>query len=441
MINYQRNQLPSYVVPPPDVRRSRPELVVQFSHDQVSAILRSISASRPEYKHYLDQILVENADDVIHVLSYDGVFLYLSPSCQKVLEYESVELVNKTLSSICHPSDIGPVTRDLRTSTTTAPVSVVYRIRKKLSGYTWFESHGAWHVEQGRGRTFLVLIGRERPVYHLGQVAGLGTEALNETDVWAKLSASGIILYISTKARPVLGRTPDDLVGTSFKDLAGAESQSELQQALQSSRNGQRAMLNHQVRHKKGHMVQAQTVVFPGDTREGAKPSFLVAQIRFPKQSQPSSEEPTPAEMAQSLSTGNQTDATGSDQQLLTTPSLTGAAQVSPNNQDTLSCEQFTIFPELAPTRGSSWQFELRELEKRNRGLSDELQRLLTRRKKRKRKQTAIPVGKSCVMCQTKNTPEWRRGPSGNRDLCNSCGLRWAKQVRSAVQSEKSGSA
>src|SRR5699024_912641 len=98
MINYQRHQLPNYVVPPLDVYRNHPDLVVQFGHAQVSAVLQSTGASRPEYKPYLDRILVENADDVIQVLSYDGVYLYLSPSCGKVLEYDSVELVGKTLS-------------------------------------------------------------------------------------------------------------------------------------------------------------------------------------------------------------------------------------------------------------------------------------------------------------------------------------------------------
>jgi hypothetical protein len=35
---------------------------------------------------------------------------------------------------------------------------------------------------------------------------------------------------------------------------------------------------------------------------------------------------------------------------------------------------------------------------------------------------------KDCANCHTRITPEWRRGPSGNRDLCIRCGLRWAKQ-------------
>lgn len=34
-----------------------------------------------------------------------------------------------------------------------------------------------------------------------------------------------------------------------------------------------------------------------------------------------------------------------------------------------------------------------------------------------------------CANCHIRKTPEWRRGLSGNRDLCNSCRLRWAKQV------------
>jgi GATA zinc finger len=33
---------------------------------------------------------------------------------------------------------------------------------------------------------------------------------------------------------------------------------------------------------------------------------------------------------------------------------------------------------------------------------------------------------KDCANCHTRVTPEWRRGPSGRRDLCNNCGLSWA---------------
>ncbi|EHA20102.1 hypothetical protein ASPNIDRAFT_119885, partial [Aspergillus niger ATCC 1015] len=419
MINYQRSQLPSYVVPS-EVYRSNPDLATFFTPDQVSTVLESLRGSGPSYRHYLDRVLVENMDDIIHVLSFEGEFLYLSPSCQKVLEYEPAELVGKGLSAVCHPSDIGSVIRDLRARITTEPVSVVYRIRKKYSGYIWFESHGSWHITD-RGRQFMVLGGRARAVYNLDQVAAIGRGGLAENDIWAKLSMSGIVLFISSKARPVLGRVADDVIGKSIQDLTGADTRAQVMAALDTARSGQQISFLHKVRHKKGHMLPVQTTLIPGDSKEGERPSFLVAQLRFHRPLPNGSPDDT-----SSSSTETARDAVAGQ---------TGSVSRLPaGNQELIPLRERSLFTELAPTRGSSWQFELRELEKQNRTLSDEVQRLLTRRKKRKRKQSTIIVEKSCAMCRTKSTPEWRRGPSGNRDLCNSCGLRWAKQVRNAAQ-------
>ncbi|PYH63890.1 GATA transcription factor LreA [Aspergillus vadensis CBS 113365] len=420
MINYQRSQLPSYVVPP-EVYRSNPDLATFFTPDQVSTVLESLRGTGPSYRHYLDRMLVENMDDIIHVLSFEGEFLYLSPSCRKVLEYEPAELVGKGLSAVCHPSDIGSVIRDLRARITTEPVSVVYRIRKKYSGYIWFESHGSWHITD-RGRQFMVLGGRARAVYNLDQVATIGRGGLAENDIWAKLSMSGIVLFISSKARPVLGRVADDVIGKSIQDLTGADTRAQVMEALDTARSGKQVSFLHKVRHKKGHMLPVQTTLIPGDSKEGERPSFLVAQLRFHR----------PLPNGSPDDTSSSATDTGRD-----VAGQTGSSSRLPSgNQELIPLRERSLFSELAPTRGSSWQFELRELEKQNRTLSDEVQRLLTRRKKRKRKQSTIIVEKSCAMCRTKSTPEWRRGPSGNRDLCNSCGLRWAKQVRNAAQGQ-----
>jgi len=35
-----------------------------------------------------------------------------------------------------------------------------------------------------------------------------------------------------------------------------------------------------------------------------------------------------------------------------------------------------------------------------------------------------------CHFCGRKETPEWRKGPSGPATLCNACGLQWAKKIR-----------
>jgi len=97
------------------------------------------------------------------------------------------------------------------------------------------------------------------------------------------------------------------------------------------------------------------------------------------------------------------------------------------------------IFAELRTTRCTSWQYELRQMEKVNRLLAEELTQLMANKKKRKRRKgggsgfgaggNGSAVVRDCANCHKRDTPEWRRGPSGNRDLCNSCGLRWAKQT------------
>ncbi|KAH7342167.1 hypothetical protein B0J17DRAFT_567400 [Rhizoctonia solani] len=48
---------------------------------------------------------------------------------------------------------------------------------------------------------------------------------------------------------------------------------------------------------------------------------------------------------------------------------------------------------------------------------------------KYKKRSRATPPG-SCHSCEITDTPEWRRGPDGQRTLCNACGLHYAKLVR-----------
>lgn len=465
MIDYHRSQLPNYAVPSPDMYQDYRDPATQISPSQVSAILDSVVTGQPVARGHLHHMLVENTGDVIFVLSYEGEFLYLSPSCRTMLEYKSSDLLGKTLSTICHPSDIGPVTRDLRACTSDDPISVIYRIRRKYSGFTWFENHGKWHIT-GKGRQFMVLVGRIISVYSSIQLADLEHGSLTENDLWAKLSLSGIILFISSKSRAVLGRSPDHLMGKCIQDILvndNLQSEPGIQQALESSRNYQQTTFTHQIRHRKGHALATQITLYPGDMPEDdSKPNFLIAHLRFPKFVQPQQEpslSTTDDRIRSQSRSQNSGDARSGDTRQLQSAESTlhlrphpnfphpfttsfatlavPSSLVSETSSGSTSAAATHLFEELNPTRGSSWYFELRELEKQNRGLVEEAQRLLSRRKKRKRKQSSAVIEKSCVMCQTKTTPEWRRGPSGNRDLCNSCGLRWAKQMRNAAQLEK----
>ena len=414
----------------------------------MSTVLSTIGTGESELsKRIWDKVLLENTDDVVHVLSLKGLFLYLSPSSRKVLEYDSSELVGTALSSVCHPSDIVPVTRELKDTSTGAAVNVVFRIRRKHNGYTWFESHGSLHLEQGKGRKCIIMVGRERPVYALFRKDIDSVGGIGECELWTKMSTSGMFLFVSSNVRSLLDRQPDDLIGTSAQALMRSDSKLEFGKKLELARTGVRVTFKHDVQNKRGQTLQARTTIYPGDAAEGSKPTFLVAQTRLLKLSRHSNanrqtagvsppkaevKSGSPETSSSVISGGPMTPkSAGSNQNPIVEGVATeaGGYGLAIGTQHEALASEENVFDELKTTRSTSWQFELRQMEKRNRLLAEELQSLLSSKKKRKRRNGAGHLQKDCANCHTRVTPEWRRGPSGNRDLCNSCGLRWAKEV------------
>ena len=450
-VNYQRGlSMPSYVFNP-DAHYSQPDQGL-MTNDEVSNLLAAYSASGDSEftKPVWDKVLIENTDDVIHVLSLKGIFQYLSPSSKKVLEYEPSELVHTALSSICHPSDIVPVTRELKETAGGNSVNVVFRIRRKRSGYMWFEGHGSLHTEQGKGRKCIVLVGRERPVYTLSKTIVRASGGVGDSEIWSKLSTSGMFLFVSSNVRALLEKQPEELVGTSMQTGMRVESRKEFNESLEVTRAGRKTEVKHEIMHKRGNALHAFTILYPGDANEGQKPTFLVGQTRLLKYTRNNSQRGamTPKDRNSgdspltfgSATHGQAGSSTG--HAMAVEPRFTptramavtfaGQHGLAIGRQDQSLASAENGFDELKTTRSTSWQYELRQMEKRNRYLADEVQTLSAAKKKRKRRKGSGQLQKDCANCHTRNTPEWRRGPSGNRDLCNSCGLRYAKQVRAA---------
>lgn len=448
--------MPSYVFN--DSQKPQPEHGQTISKDEVSNVLATYSGSGDSEitRRIWDKILLENTDDVVHVLSLKGLFLYLSPSSNRILEYDPSELIGTALSSVCHPSDIVPVTRELKETTNGGSVNVVFRIRRKNSGYMWFEGHGSLHTEQGKGRKCIILVGRERPVYTLSKAIVRESGGVGDNELWTKMSTSGMFLFVSSNVRQLLDKPPEDLVGTSIQSLMRPDSKVNFGRILELARAGRKGEVKHEMINKRGQVLQAFTTVYPGDATEGHKPTFVVGQTRLLKYSRNNSTSRTamytgkdraagdslhgqsPYPQSQTGDTGANTPMTNAtDSRFVTTEhhaaTYAGHNGLQLGHQDQSLASDDNVFDELKTTRSTSWQYELRQMEKRNRYLAEEVQTLLAAKKKRKRRKGAGTLQKDCANCHTRTTPEWRRGPSGNRDLCNSCGLRWAKQVGSIL--------
>ncbi|KAF5027169.1 hypothetical protein F66182_742 [Fusarium sp. NRRL 66182] len=429
-VNYKHSDIGQYIWTPPQSSQWEPENGQTLGVDDVSTLLQQFSPkglTSDWHKQSWDKMLLENTDDVVHVLSLKGLFLYLSPSCKKVLEYEATDLVGNSLSTVCHPSDIVPVTRELKDTTTGNPVNIVFRIRRKHSGYTWFESHGSLFVEQGKGRKCIILVGRKRPVFALSRRSLEANGGIGDSELWTKLSTSGLFLYVSSNIRSLLDLQPESLVGTSIQDLMRKESRPEFGRTMEKARRGKIVTCKHEVQNRRGQVLQAQTTLYPGDASEGQKPSFLLAQTKLLKASSRNIA-PASASGSRSIVATPRSNSHGENQRAGYFSQPAGGALV-PGTQDAALASEDNIFDELRTTKCSSWQFELRQMEKVNRILAEELGGLLSSKKKRKRRKGVGNVVRDCANCHTRNTPEWRRGPSGQRDLCNSCGLRWAKQT------------
>ncbi|KAH7122877.1 PAS domain-containing protein [Dactylonectria macrodidyma] len=428
-VNYKHSDIGQYIWSPPTTSSWEPENGQTLGVDDVSTLLQQFSPkglASDWHKQTWDKMLLENTDDVVHVLSLKGLFLYLSPACKRVLEYDAAELAGNSLSTVCHPSDIVPVTRELKDTTLGNPVNIVFRIRRKNSGYTWFESHGSLFVEQGKGRKCIILVGRKRPVFALSRRNLEANGGIGDSELWTKLSTAGLFLFVSSNIRSLLDLQPETLVGTSIQDLMRKESRPEFGRSIEKARRGKTVTCKHEIQNRRGQVLQAQTTLYPGDASEGQKPSFLLAQTKLLKAS---SRSIAPATIARPGKIVSETPASDNGNQEGGRLPQQGSGSLVLGTQDVALASDDNVFDELRTTKCSSWQFELRQMEKVNRILAEELGGLLSNKKKRKRRKGSGNMVRDCVNCHTRNTPEWRRGPSGQRDLCNSCGLRWAKQT------------
>ncbi|GAA5904428.1 hypothetical protein JCM5296_003195 [Sporobolomyces johnsonii] len=407
-------------------------------------------------KRAFHKLLLGHADDFVHVLSLKGSLLYCSPAVARVLEYEPGELVGSTLSSLCHPSDVVPVMRQLKdaSSISNPIVKLLYRIRRKHSGYVWIEASGKLHIEPGKGRKCVIAVGRARDVLkmhwnELRQSGGLG-----DTEFWTKVSDKGMILNATLAVQSVLGFLPQEMVGCSLFDLALPEHKQQLEVAIQQALLGAPASVQYKLKGRRGYL-DVVTKFYPrhnepmeSNVEQSPLHIGIIAQTNELNSerrkstsafgTQPPVYNSNLSGRSPAVSESDSTSSSGSGGFQSTFKTLTHPSAISDN-----------VFDELETRRPTSWQFELHQLQNTNKKLRDEKDYLMALRRKRgsvysdarSRKassdagsKASSSVNRSCQNCGRTDSPEWRSGPTGIKTLCNACGLRWAKlQKQSAT--------
>jgi PAS domain S-box-containing protein len=93
------------------------------------------------------QRVLEELRDFLHILTPDARLLYVSPSTKALTGYDAEELVTKLITDFIHPDDSGLFLREFNESIATGhPLRLFYRFRKPDGSYTIFEAHGHPHL-------------------------------------------------------------------------------------------------------------------------------------------------------------------------------------------------------------------------------------------------------------------------------------------------------
>ncbi|KAJ3278600.1 blue light receptor [Borealophlyctis nickersoniae] len=345
----------------------------------------------PEMPELLHNFVESGVGDFFHILSLRGLILYASPQAsKKVLEYGADELMGHPLSEFVHPADLVSVMRELRTTTPGDGVNIICRFRRKFSGYIYMEINGhIYEGESGKRTKCFIMAGREKFVGVLSARDVLIPKP-ETAETWAKFSPQGLVLYICPNCVELFGLYQEDLLVKSILDFVDDADQQRLRDAL---------------RH-----ASAQRSVQSIQCRITGKRSSLPALFRF-------------------YSEGDRLGRT-----ILCQIRTVGEDAAADESSETLGAEYENLYEDgnlfdvMGEVRVTSLHYELNQLRIQNKRLREELDSLVVPAKK-KSKSRPEP-GMQCAQCHTTYSPEWRKGPDNQRNLCNACGLRFAKGLR-----------
>lgn len=387
------------------------------------------------------QRVVEEIKDLLHILTPDGRLMYVSPSAHSLTGYENGELVGKLIATFIHPDDCGMYMREFNESIASGnPSRFFYRFKKADDTYTIFESHGHPHFSSdmsnlggsGHAVSFcrgFFMMSRPYPTNNAGlldsflehkieserlkrRIADLRRE---EQEDLQQPNTGGPSAYSGSQG---IHERHNSLSATPF------EQHNDLYQSTRTSSSGDPPYASFP-RQKFGqidyHGMPPPAKPYDSDsalTQRNLNEALADSEPDSINDKMARYEGSNHLEGIEMLTGLKYRE--GERSQGISTGAKSPVLERGPyGSQDTsgLGSQPNRSGQGNDPGAGGSSRPHFSD----SPGVFGDAER---------RKKMKVADEYVCTDCGTLDSPEWRRGPTGPKTLCNACGLRWAKQEK-----------
>ncbi|KAI0126469.1 cutinase gene palindrome-binding protein [Xylariales sp. AK1849] len=344
--------------------------------------------------------VVEELKDFLQIMDAHGRIKYVSPSVTNVTGYQSEEITESFLKDLIHPDDVGTFTSEMNESIATGnPLRMFYRLKKKDGNYAIFESVGHAHIASAK---FAPNPENQTPFCQAVFVMSRPYPTRN---------ASLLDSFLEHKIE-------NERLRRRIAELRREEEEEEASQ--QSWLQGQDA---------------STTDLTPSEDMQSQTGTPYYNSQHTNTTSMPPPERPSSLNMT--LTRENLEGATAGNRPDSIRDKM--ARFEAASHTDTIEMLTGLRYVEGERSHGITTGNHSPALIKGDAGIAIPVDR--DPRTGEKKKKLKVAEEYVCTDCGTLDSPEWRKGPSGPKTLCNACGLRWAKKEKKKNNNNNAGGA
>ncbi|KAF1943510.1 hypothetical protein EJ02DRAFT_343092 [Clathrospora elynae] len=321
------------------------------------------------------QRVLEELRDLLHILTPDGRVLYVSPSCKPLTGWEPAHVMGRFINEFIHADDIGIFVKEFNESIASGnPLRFFYRFRRPDDTFTIFEAHGHPHLSGDPGAFAPPNAINCRGFFMMSRPYPTKNAALLDSFLEHKIENERLMKRIAELKRE-----------------------------------------EHDEHDEWAKQTEASTTMSQAD-------AVSYAQMPPPAK---------PVISNTALTRQNLDEALAASKPDSINDKM--ARYEGTNHLETIEMLTGLRYRDGERSQGISTGDASPNLIRGDVGIQISLDRD-GRSAADKKKKLKMADEYVCTDCGTLDSPEWRKGPSGPKTLCNACGLRWAKKEKKKQQ-------